>query len=581
MRLALLLLAVALAAPVSGQGAVLAGRRCATPEPTVSQALSTARLVREYRAEGAFGPAQSRLAEPLTVPVAVHVMRAGLGADQGNVPDAWIEAQVDTLNATFAGLGVRFALALVQRVDRPDWYQGLTLGSPAEADMKGALALDPARVLNLYTASLGLDYLGWATLPDNRAETDRDQGVVVLDQSLPGGDAEPYNLGHTATHEVGHWAGLYHTFAGGCSAASDGVEDTPRQRRSTSGCPSPAPDTCPLDPGLDPVHNYMDYSDDACMTEFTAGQFDRARAMLAAFRPALQAGGFALATAPRSEMDELFVGVPVTVALRVTNATAAPLTVTGVTAEGAQASVAPVVVAPGQAARLDLALRPTRPGAVVVQVVTDRDVTPDALVVRGAAVVPPVARLEQAGLAARVIEGGTAERTVTLANPGGGTLTFGVASQPSWVASVTPSAGSVPAGGSVELAVTFDPGALSPGELAAPLVVTTNDPLRGEVTVALDLDVLRRPTALAVGAAYPNPARRRVRIPLQLPDDLDVWADVVDVRGRVVAVLARARRLPAGYPELEWDASRAAPGLYVVRVRTATEAGVGRVVVAR
>ena len=577
------LLAVPLAVPASGQGVVLEGRRCATPEPTVAEALSTARLVRSYATAPLSGLGLNQiLAVPVTIPVAVHVIRAGPSATEGNVPDAWIEAQVDTLNSTFGPLGVRFALSLVDRVDNAGWYAGLALGTPAERAMKEALALDPSRVLNLYTASLGLDYLGWATLPDEFGETDRYQGVVLLDQALPGGDAAPYNLGHTGTHEVGHWVGLYHTFSGGCSSPNDGVEDTPQQRRSTSGCPSVAPDTCPVDPGRDPIHNYMDYSDDGCMTQFTDGQATRAQAMLRTYRPVAVAGGYALATASRESVAELFVGVPEVVPVWVTNVTGSPLVVRGLTASGAEVDAfAPVTVAPGEVARLAVTVRATRAGSVTLRVLTDTGVTPDLLAIQGTAVVPPTARLGQAALAARVIEGEAVERTVVLANTGGGTLTFGLASQPSWVASVSPASGSVAAGETVTITVVFDSAALAPGEVAAPLVITTNDPLQAQVTVGLGLDVLVRPTALAVDAAYPNPSRGRVTIPLRLPDDLEVWADVVDLRGRVVAVLADGQRLPVGYPELTWEAARAAAGLYVIRVRTADEAALGRVVIAR
>ncbi len=578
MRLALILLLGCLAGPVSAQAVVLDGRRCATPEPTVAQALATARLAKAYTV----GPLDARLADPVTVPVAVHVIRSGPGVAEGNVPDGWIEAQVDTLNATFGPLGVRFALSLIDRVDNGAWYRDLGIGSPQEREMKRALAVDPSRVLNLYTASLGLDYLGWATLPDDTGEADGYQGVVVLDQSLPGGNAVPYHLGHTATHEVGHWAGLYHTFSGGCSAPNDGVADTPQQRSGTSRCPSPAPDSCPSDPGADPIHNYMDYSDDACMTEFTAGQAARARAMLATFRPTLVAGGYALATMPRGTLDELFVGVETTVPVWVTNATNAPLTVERLTASGADVALdAPATLAPGDVARLTVSVRPTRAGAVTLRVATDAGVTPDLLALQGTAVVPPTASLGPTALAARVIEGGTAERTVALANTGGGTLTFDLAAQPSWVETVSPTSGVVPAGGSVPITVTFASGTLPPGDRAGPLVLATNDPLRGDVSVGLDLEVLLRPTALGVGAVYPNPGRRVVTIPLRLPDDLDVWVSVVDLRGRVVAVLADAAPLPVGYPELRWDASAAAPGVYLVRVRTATEAALGRVVIVR
>ena len=79
-----------------------------------------------------------------------------------------------------------------------------------------------------------------------------------------------YDLGETLPHEVGHWLNLPHTFEGGCSEPNDGVADTPAQASPTSGCPI-GRDSCPL-PGLDPIHNYMDYSYDSCYTEFTPGQ---------------------------------------------------------------------------------------------------------------------------------------------------------------------------------------------------------------------------------------------------------------------------------------------------------------------
>ena len=106
--------------------------------------------------------------------------------------------------------------------------------------------------------------------------------MVILDESMPGGTAAPYNLGDTLTHEVGHWLMLEHTFAGACSAAGDGVADTPREARPQFGCPEGA-DTCPT-PGLDPVHNFMDYTDDDCMNMFTRGQAERMSDGWVAFR---------------------------------------------------------------------------------------------------------------------------------------------------------------------------------------------------------------------------------------------------------------------------------------------------------
>jgi hypothetical protein len=208
-----------------------------------------------------------------------HVISNG---SAGNVSDQMISAQIDVLNQAFAPWGWSFNLVSTDRTSNAAWYT-MGPGTAAEAAAKAALRQGTADDLNLYSANPGGGLLGWATFPWSYASDPKDDGVVLLFSSLPGGSAAPYNLGDTATHEVGHWMGLYHTFQGGCNKKrGDLVADTEPERSPAYGCPT-GRDSC-RGGGLDPIQNFMDYTDDACMNHFTAGQDARMDAQFTTYR---------------------------------------------------------------------------------------------------------------------------------------------------------------------------------------------------------------------------------------------------------------------------------------------------------
>jgi hypothetical protein len=210
-----------------------------------------------------------------------HVINKGSGIANGDVSDGQIADQMAILNAAYAGTGWSFNRISTDRTTNATWYT-MSPGSTAEAQAKAALRQGSADDLNIYSANPGGGLLGWATFPSSYTSAPSKDGVVLLYSSLPGGAAAPYDEGDTGTHEVGHWMGLYHTFQGGCAKTGDYVTDTPAERSAAYGCPV-GRDTCNTT-GVDPIINFMDYTDDACMDRFSTGQDARMDSMYSAYR---------------------------------------------------------------------------------------------------------------------------------------------------------------------------------------------------------------------------------------------------------------------------------------------------------
>jgi hypothetical protein len=270
------------------RGEIVRGVRCAARKPTKEEmARVEAKLAafRKPRPTPTATPGPPPGPGPAgEIPVAFHVIyKQDRRGSEGNVPEWQLDAQVDVLNAALAGSGFSFYKASVDRTNHSQWFTGCY---SQDAQIKQALAIDPAHVLNIYTCKPSGGILGWAYYPWSFPETDYRHGVMLLYSSLPGGTAAPYNEGDTGTHEVGHYLGLAHTFENGCSVPGDWVSDTPYEASPAYGCPV-GRDSCST-AGLDPIRNFMDYTDDPCMYEFSGGQVDRMQAMTELYRPSLQ-----------------------------------------------------------------------------------------------------------------------------------------------------------------------------------------------------------------------------------------------------------------------------------------------------
>ncbi|RNL79806.1 zinc metalloprotease [Nocardioides marmorisolisilvae] len=268
----------------SEHGAATVGARSANPRAGDHRSISKAQQATiESETKKRLARRKASGAGPVTIRVYVHVMESSTGA--GNVSDSRIDRQIDVLNQTYSGkdadhpggpdTGFRFRLIDVDRYRNSTWHTDGDSETYRDQTRRGTRT-----ALNVWLVDF--DYLGIATFPwDYAAEGDVD-GVRIQYTSLPGGSATHYNSGKTLTHETGHWLGLYHTFQDGCSSPGDEVSDTPAQASPSTGCPT-GRDSC-SSRGLDPIHDYMDYSYDSCYQSFTPGQVSRMKQMWAAYR---------------------------------------------------------------------------------------------------------------------------------------------------------------------------------------------------------------------------------------------------------------------------------------------------------
>lgn len=237
------------------------------------------------------------------IPVVFHVIQNNAG--KGYLSPETIQDQIDVLNEDFQALPgtagapgtdgrIRFKLASTDPAGNPTtgityttnntWYQD-------SGNYWDPLAWDTSRYLNVYTNAPPCCF-GYVPAYASEGIAGQNLDRVVLWWEAVGREPTsgwPQNQGRTATHEIGHYLGLYHTFCGGCGSAAacyatgDLICDTNGHSSETSGCPASS-NSCG---NADPIHNYMDYTDDPCLWEFTPEQVNRMRCTLQHWRPDL------------------------------------------------------------------------------------------------------------------------------------------------------------------------------------------------------------------------------------------------------------------------------------------------------
>jgi hypothetical protein len=229
--------------------------------------------------------------DPVTIPVVVHIL---WNTESQNISDARVTEQIKILNDDFgatnsdideyvpdkyssavsAGAGISFCL--VQTIRKETDVTSFGTNDNMKYDSRGGSnSVDPAHYLNIWVCNMGGGILGYAYYPGINPEID---GVVILTSAF-GITSGNYDLGRTATHEVGHYFNLHHIW-GDRHCGNDLVDDTPLHDAANYGCPTQGSTSNCKGPVVEMWMNYMDYTYDRCMYMFTTKQAQRMQATL-------------------------------------------------------------------------------------------------------------------------------------------------------------------------------------------------------------------------------------------------------------------------------------------------------------
>ncbi|WP_231374006.1 zinc metalloprotease [Aureivirga marina] len=262
----------------------------ALEDPTILQRMNQIEdFTKTYRTRERSATERSSI---VYIPVVIHVVYYNY---YENISYSQIQSQIDVLNRDFnklnsevstipsefeddaAAFNIYFYLDQIVRVqsNRSSWGDSSDI---KYSNRGGSDAWDTSKYLNIWVGNIGDGILGYAQFPGGNPNTD---GVVVSPQffGTTGYVQTPFDLGRTTTHEVGHWLNLRHIWGDSRNCAVDDfVYDTPSQNSPNYGCPSYPTYHCNTS---DMFMNFMDYTDDACMSMFTNGQKVRSRALFA------------------------------------------------------------------------------------------------------------------------------------------------------------------------------------------------------------------------------------------------------------------------------------------------------------